>query len=42
MPDTPAFNSLSVIIPTYNREKVLAKALEAHLAQSSPELIQEL
>ena len=42
MPDTPAFNSLSVVIPTYNREKVLAKALEAHLAQSSPELIQEL
>jgi len=33
MPDTPVFNSLSVIIPTYNREKVLAKALEAYLAQ---------
>lgn len=42
MPETPVFNSLSVIIPTYNREKVLAKALEAYLAQSSPEFIQEL
>ncbi len=42
MPETPLFNSLSVIIPTYNREKVLAKVLEAYLAQSSPTLIHEL
>ena len=42
MPETPLFNSLSVIIPTYNREKVLAKALEGYLAQSSPQFIHEL
>lgn len=36
------FNSLSVIIPTFNREKVLAKALDAFLKQSSPQLIHEL
>src|SRR5437879_3456028 len=42
MPETPLFNSLSVIIPTYNREKVLAKALEAYLMQSSPQFIHEL
>lgn len=42
MPETLPSNSLSVIIPTYNREKVLAKALEAYLAQSSPQLIHEL
>jgi GT2 family glycosyltransferase len=42
MPDKSSFHSLSVIIPTYNREKVLAKALEGYLAQSSPQLIYEL
>jgi glycosyltransferase involved in cell wall biosynthesis len=42
MPETSSFNSLSVVIPTYNREKVLAKALEGYLAQSSPHLIHEL
>jgi glycosyltransferase involved in cell wall biosynthesis len=42
MPDTSSLNSLSVIIPTYNREKVLARALEGYLAQSSPRLIHEL
>lgn len=42
MPETPLFNSLSVIVPTYNREKVLAKALEGYLTQSSPHLIHEL
>src|ERR1017187_5413753 len=42
MPEKPLFNSLSVIIPTYNREKLLAKALEAYLAQSSPQLVHEL
>jgi len=41
MPEPP-FHSLSVVIPTYNRAKVLAKALEGYLAQSSPALIQEL
>jgi glycosyltransferase involved in cell wall biosynthesis len=34
--------SLSVIIPTYNREKVLRRALDGYLAQSSPRLIEEL
>jgi glycosyltransferase involved in cell wall biosynthesis len=42
MPDTPVFDSLSVIIPTYNREKVLAKALEAYLVHTSPQQIHEL
>jgi glycosyltransferase involved in cell wall biosynthesis len=42
MPETSLFNSLSVIIPTYNRERILAKALEGYLAQSSPQLIHEL
>lgn len=42
MPETPLFNSLSVIIPTYNREAVLAKALAGYMAQSSPHLIHEL
>jgi glycosyltransferase involved in cell wall biosynthesis len=41
MPDSP-LASLSVIIPTYNRAEVLAKALEGYLAQSSPALVQEL
>ena len=36
MPETPLFQTLSVIIPTYNRKKVLARALEGYLAQSSP------
>jgi GT2 family glycosyltransferase len=42
MPETMPSNSLSVIVPTYNREKVLEKALEAYLAQSSPQFIHEL
>src|ERR1700722_7130693 len=42
MPETPLFKSLSVIIPTYNRKDVLAKALEGYLAQSLPQLIDEL
>lgn len=42
MPETSSFNSLSVVIPTYNREKVLARALGGYLAQSSPHLILEL
>jgi len=42
MPETPSFNRLSVIIPTFNREKVLAKALQAYLLQSSPQLIHEI
>ena len=42
MTKTTVFNSLSVIIPTYNRQELLAKALEGYLAQSSPELVHEL
>jgi glycosyltransferase involved in cell wall biosynthesis len=42
MPETSLFSSLSVVIPTYNREHVLARALEGYLAQSSPRLIHEL
>jgi glycosyltransferase involved in cell wall biosynthesis len=42
MPENPVFNSLSVVIPTYNREKLLAKALEGYVTQSSPQLIHEL
>ncbi len=42
MPEAPPFPSLSVIIPTYNREKVLARALEGYLAQSSSQIIYEL
>jgi glycosyltransferase involved in cell wall biosynthesis len=42
MPEVPSFNSLTVVIPTYNREKVLSKALEGYLRQSSPQLIHEL
>jgi glycosyltransferase involved in cell wall biosynthesis len=40
--ETSLFDSLSVVIPTYNREKILARALEGYLAQSSPRLIHEL
>jgi glycosyltransferase involved in cell wall biosynthesis len=42
MSETPTLTSLSVIIPAYNRERVLAKALDAYLEQSSPHLIHEL
>jgi GT2 family glycosyltransferase len=42
MSETPLFESLSVIIPTYNRKDLLAKALGGYLAQSSPQLIHEL
>lgn len=41
MPE-PCFESLSIIIPTYNRAAVLSKALEGYLGQSRPELIREL
>jgi glycosyltransferase involved in cell wall biosynthesis len=36
------FNSLTIVIPTYNRAGVLARALEQYLAQSSSALIHEL
>ncbi len=36
------FDSVSVVIPTYNRGTVLAKALEGYRAQSAPRLIKEL
>jgi glycosyltransferase involved in cell wall biosynthesis len=42
MPEMLSFDALSVIIPTYNRERVLAKALEAYVKQSFPEFIHEL
>lgn len=42
MPETMSFNSLTVIIPTYNREALLAKVLAAYFEQSSPQLIDEL
>lgn len=42
MPESPLFKSLSVIIPTYNRKDLLAKALEGYLGQSSPHFIHEL
>ncbi len=42
MPDAIAFDSVSVIIPTYNRQKVLAKVLEGYLALASPHLVLEL
>ncbi len=42
MAETPSFKSLSVIIPTYNRKDVLAKALDGYLAQSSAQLVDEL
>jgi glycosyltransferase involved in cell wall biosynthesis len=42
MPEMSRFASLSVIIPTYNRENVLAKALDGYLHQARPELICEL
>ncbi len=38
----PELNSLSVVIPTYNRAEVLAKALNAYLLQSNKALIHEL
>ena len=42
MPEASFFNSLSVIIPTFNRKGLLGKALSGYLAQSSPQLIREL
>jgi glycosyltransferase involved in cell wall biosynthesis len=36
------FNSLTVVIPTYNRQGVLAKALEGYLTQTVPQFIREL
>ena len=42
MSETLLLDSLTIIIPTYNREKVLTKALNGYLAQSSPHLIHEL
>jgi glycosyltransferase involved in cell wall biosynthesis len=42
MPEPRLFSSLSVVIPTYNRRQLLAKALEGYLAQSSPQLLLEV
>jgi glycosyltransferase involved in cell wall biosynthesis len=40
--EAPLSDSLSIVIPTYNREAVLARALAGYLAQSSPQLTHEL
>lgn len=42
MPEAPLFNSLTVIIPTYNRRDLLAKVLDGYREQASPQLIHEL
>src|ERR1700751_6129486 len=42
MPEMPHNSSLTVIIPTYNRVELLAKALAGYEKQSSLELIREL
>jgi GT2 family glycosyltransferase len=42
MHEALSFDSLTVVIPTYNRRDVLAKALEGYLAQSAPARIHEL
>jgi glycosyltransferase involved in cell wall biosynthesis len=42
MSEKPLLKSLSVIIPTYNREQLLAKALDGYLRQSSPQFIHEV
>src|ERR1700742_1132248 len=42
MLEKPTFNSLSVVIPTYNRKDLVAKALDGYLLQSSPQFIHEL
>lgn len=41
MPDT-TLNSLSVIIPTFNRRDLLAKALAGYIGQSSPRILHEI
>src|ERR1700749_3923878 len=42
MPEMDDNSSLTVIIPTYNRVELLAKALAGYEKQSAPELIREL
>lgn len=42
MSQTQPFNSLSIVIPTFNREKILSKLLVAYLAQPHPDLIHEI
>jgi glycosyltransferase involved in cell wall biosynthesis len=42
MHEAPSFDSLTIVIPTYNRRDILAKALEGYLAQSAPARIHEL
>lgn len=42
MPEITYNHSLTVIIPTYNRVQLLAKALAGYEKQSAPELIREL
>lgn len=42
MSEPGAYGCISVVIPTYNRRDVLAKALDGYLRQSHPETIHEL
>jgi glycosyltransferase involved in cell wall biosynthesis len=42
VPDCNQFESISVIIPTYNRASLLSMAIEGFMAQRSPYLIREL
>jgi GT2 family glycosyltransferase len=42
MPEPMSFSALTVIIPTYNRESLLLKALAGYSHQSQPQLIHEL
>lgn len=42
MPEGVTFDSVSVVIPTYNRARVLARALEGYRLQPEPRLIKEL
>lgn len=37
-----AGKSLTIVIPTYNRKVLLGRAIQAYLAQSAPEAIQEI
>jgi GT2 family glycosyltransferase len=42
MLETSLYNSLSIVIPTYNRENLLSRVLEGYLAQSQAHSIHEL
>jgi glycosyltransferase involved in cell wall biosynthesis len=42
MPEQDSFDCITVVIPTYNREQVLGRAIQGYLSQSSAHLINEL